>query len=258
VALAGTAEKSLVTHFYDSILRRDPDSTGKAFWSQEALRLQQLGANPNETWYAMAAAFYFSPEYTALARDDAGFVADLYDTFFNRAADSGGLSFWTDQLASGMPRENVLAAFMFSPEFAQFTQSIFGNTAARAEVDTVMDFYRGALGRLPDADGFAHWVQEFRTAQCQDAGAVYAQVQAISSAFLNGAEYANRQRANGQFVGDLYNAFLRRGGDLAGVRYWIDQLDNGSLSRDQERAGFIATPEFNDRVNAIVAQGCRP
>ena len=220
--------------------------------------MQQLGANPNETWFAMAAAFYFSAEYRSLARDDAGFVSDLYQTFFNRAADSSGLSFWTGQLAGGMPRENVLASFMFSPEFTAFTQGIFGNTAARAEVDVVMDFYRGVLGRLPDSDGFAFWVKQFRTAQCQGSGAVYTQVQAISAAFLDGAEYGNRQRANGQYVGDLYNAFLRRGGDLSGVRYWINQLDSNSMSRQQERASFISSPEFSDRVNAVVSQGCQP
>jgi hypothetical protein len=57
-------------------------------------------------------------------------------------------------------------------------------------------------------------------------------------------------------VGDLYNAFLRRGGDLGGVRFWIDQLDSGARTRDQERTDFIASPEFTNRVNAIVAQGC--
>jgi YVTN family beta-propeller protein len=255
-SLSGTAEKSLVTHFYRSILRRDPDAAGKAFWQDEALRLQGLGANPNETWYAMAAAFFFSPEYATPGHDDTGFVTDLYNTFFNRAPDANGLAFWTQRIASGMPRENVLDGFMFSPEFATFTQAIFGNSAARAEVDTVMDFYRGVLGRLPDIAGFDFWVRQFRAAQCQGQSAVFSQVASISSQFLNGAEYANRNRNNGQFVGDLYNAFLRRGGDLDGVRFWIGQLDGGSLSRDQERASFISTPEFTSRVNAIVAQGC--
>ena len=78
----------------------------------------------------------------------------------------------------------------------------------------------------------------------------------ISSAFLNSAEYVARARSNSDYVTDLYNAFLRRGGDLAGVNYWINQLNSGAESREQLRRDFINTPEFNGRVNAVISQGC--
>jgi hypothetical protein len=57
-------------------------------------------------------------------------------------------------------------------------------------------------------------------------------------------------------VGDLYNAVLRRGGDPSGAQFWIDQLDRGLTTRDAVRRAFIASPEFTNRVNAIVAAGC--
>jgi hypothetical protein len=261
VALSGTAEKSLVSHYYRAILRRAPDSGGKSFWESQASAMQALGANVNETWYAMAVFFFTSAEYLGFNRDDTGFVTDLYNTFFNRPPDGGGLSYWTGQISQGMPREVVLVSFMLSPEFVSFTEGIFGNTAARKEVDTVMDFYRGLLSRLPDGGGFNYWVGQFRTAQCAGAsaaGAVYAQADSISGSFMNGGEYFARNRTNAQFVGDLYNAFLRRGGDLGGVQFWIDQLDTTARTRDQVRQQFIASAEFNARVNAIIAQGCLP
>ncbi|MBK8321719.1 MAG: DUF4214 domain-containing protein [Betaproteobacteria bacterium] len=257
VPLAGTGERSLVTHYYRSILRRAPDGGGKAFWESEKVRLPSLGANVNETWYAMATFFFFSSEYQSFNRDDTGFVSDLYNTFFNRPADGGGLTFWTGLLSQGMPREVVLVSFMFSTEFQTFTQAIFGNVQARKEVDTVVDFYRGLLSRLPDDGGFASWVGQFRTAQCQGAGSVYTTVEAISSSFANGGEYASRNRTNAQYVGDLYNAFLRRGGDLGGVQFWISQLTGGA-TRSAIRQQFIASPEFTNRVNAIIAEGCIP
>ncbi len=256
VGLSGVAEKSLVTHYYRTILRRAPDSAGQSFWEGEAARMAQLGANVNETWYALAMVFYGGSEYAALRRDDTGFVTDLYNTFFNRPPDSAGLGYWTDQLARGLPREVALAGFMFSPEFANFTRSIFGNSAVRAEVDMVVDFYRGLLSRLPDNGGFGYWVQRFRAAQCAGASAVYAEVESISSGFANGPEYANRGRSNAQFVGDLYNAYLRRGGDLDGVKFWIGQLDSGARTRDQVRQQFQSSPEFSNRVGAVVNQGC--
>jgi YVTN family beta-propeller protein len=256
VGLAGIAEKSLVTHYYRSILRRAPDGGGKGFWEGEAARVAGLGANVNEAWYAMAQAFYFSAEYLAFNRSNSEFVTDLYTSFYNRAPDGGGLAFWTGELDAGLPREVLLAGFMFSPEFQAFTQAIFGNTTARAEVDAVGDFYRGFLARLPDDGGFGYWVGRFRTAQCQGAGEVYAEVEAISSAFAQLPEYASRGRTHAQYVGDLYNAFLRRGGDRQGVEFWVNALEGGTMSREEVRQQFIATPEFAARVDAIVNQGC--
>jgi hypothetical protein len=183
-------------------------------------------------------------------------VRDLYEAFFARPADDAGLAYWAGNLSQGMPRDVVLMSFLFSPEFTSRTRAIFGGTAARAEVDVVMDFYRGLLGRLPDSGGFNAWVPRFRTAQCSSASAVTAEIEAISSAFLNSAEYAARGRTNAQFVGDMYNAFLRRGGDLQGVLYWMNSLETGRLDREGVRRAFITTPEFSARVAAVVAQGC--
>lgn len=263
VRVSGTGEKSLTTHYYRTILQRDPDAAGKAFWDGEAARLAALGANPNEAWFALAMSFYFSPEYAAFGRTDEQFVADLYRTFFNRPPDDGGRSFWIGQLAGRMPREVLLAAFMFSPEFVAFAKAIFGDTAARAEVDVVMDFYRGLLVRLPDTEGFNHWVGRFRAVQCANRydyaamrDGISAETEAISSEFGTSAEYLARKRSNAQFVGDLYNAFFRRGGDLPGVLYWIGQLDSGALTRDQVRGHFKRSLEFQLREYRLLASSC--
>ena len=258
VSLTGTAERSLVTHYYRSILRRAPDAGGKAFWESEANRVANLGANVNEVWYAMAQTFYFSAEYTSFNRTNTGFVTDLYVTFYNRQPDSGGLNYWVGNLSSGMPREVVLAEFMFSTEFGNFAQAIFGNPSVRAELNMVSDFYRGILSRLPDDSGFNFWIQRFRIAQCQGQAAVLSEVEAISSAFALSAEYAARARSNPQYVGDLYNAFLRRGGDLAGVQYWINQIAAGARTREQVRVEFKNSAEFQVRTNAVVNAGCSP
>jgi hypothetical protein len=255
VALAGFAQKTLVPHFYQSLLGRAPDNNGNAFWQSETGRVVTLGADLNEAWYALAMAFFASTEYGLVPRTNTAFVTNLYDTFLSRSPDSAGLSFWTAQLDAGLPRDVALASFMFSTEFAQFSRALFGGGPARAEVNMVMDFYRGLLGRLPDSAGFNHWVGQFRAAQCQDAAAVRAQVEAISSAFVGSGEYSARNRTNSLHVGDLYNAFLRRGGDLNGVQFWINQL-NAGRPRDALRRDFIASPEFEARVQAVVAQGC--
>jgi hypothetical protein len=247
---------AMIAHYYQAILHRSPDPSGATYWKSEATRLASLGTNVDEVFYAMATTFFASGEYAALGRDNNAFVSDLYNAFFNRGPDASGLAYWSGLVGSGMPRDIVLLTFMFSPEFTAYMQGNLGSTPVRMEIDTVMDFYRGLLARLPDRDGYAYWLQQFRTAQCQGAGAVYAQVEAVTNAFLVSAEYGLKGRTNAQFVGDMYNSLLRRGGDQPGVQFWIDQLDRGLTTRDAVRRAFISTPEFTNRVNAIVAAGC--
>lgn len=256
ISVVGIGERSLVSHYYRSILRRAPDAGGKAFWESEATRVANLGVNVNEAWFAMAMSFFSSAEYQAFNRSSIEYIRDLYTTFFNREADTAGLTFWLSELSAGLPREVAVISFMFSAEFTSFAQAIFGNTTARAEVDTVIDFYRGLLSRLPDSMGFNYWLGVFRTAQCSGESAIASEVEAISSAYANSSEYAARNRTNAQYVGDLYNAFLRRGGDVAGVRFWIGQIDTGARTRSKVRQDFIASPEFSARVSRIMAQGC--
>lgn len=257
VSLAGRGEKSLATHYYRAILRRAADTAGKTYWESEAARLVPMGVDVNETWFAMAMQFFGGTEYAAFKRDDIGYITDLYTTFFNRAPDAGGLAYWNGLMSSGMPREVVLASFMFSPEFGSFTEGIFGKAASRAETNVVMDFYRGLLGRLPDSGGLIYWLAQFRAAQCQGESGVVSQAEAISSAYALSPEYIARNRTDAQFVGDLYNAFLRRGGDLAGVQFWIGELGAGRRTRERIRRDFIAQPEFQARVAAVIAQGCQ-
>jgi hypothetical protein len=258
LSITGEGVRSLVPHYYTSILGRDADPGGAVFWNNEAARVQALGAELNEAWFAMAQAFFGSTEYSSLVRAPDDYLRDLYRTFFNRDPDAGGLAYWRGELNAGMPREVVLVSFMFSPEFAAFTRGLFGESAVRSEISTVVDFYRGMLGRLPDDSGFRYWLARFRAAQCAGPAALYAEVEAISTAFLSGDEYQARSRTNAQFVADMYNAFMRRGGDLAGVAYWIVQVASGARTREDVRRAFVTTPEFAQRVAAMLSEGCRP
>jgi len=259
VTAAFTASSSstiLITDYYQSILNRAPDPGGLAFWQGEVARLQGLGVDVQEAFRVMAGWFFTSAEYLGRNTSDAQYVTDLYRTFFQRTPDGGGLNFWTGQLAAGMPRAVVLYSFLFSAEFGSYMQGLLGNTASRGEVYTVVDFYRGFLNRLPDTDGFTYWLGRFRAAQCQGAAAVNAEADSISTQFLGSAEYASRNRSDRDYVGDLYYAFLRRGSELSGFDFWVNQLSSGLRTREQLRQEFLKSPEFQGRVSQIINQGC--
>ncbi len=259
----GSAAPALVAAYYRSILGREPDAGGQSFWEGELARVSALGAAPGETFYVMSTLFFSRPEYIGRDTSDTQYVADLYRTFFNRTPDFAGLNFWRDQLAGGRPRAAVLNEFLFSAEFASFVAALFGPGTSRAEVSMAMDFYRGLLHRLPDSAGMDFWIRRLRAAQCN--GTVVSEADAISRLFLESDEYALQQgllptpaARNEAFVLDLYSGFMRRGAESAGLRHYAAQLDEGALTREQLRTQFVHSAEFNQRVNAVMAQGCQP
>ena len=256
VTLSGTGGSSLVDHYYYSILDRSPDDGGKAFWDSEVTRMTGLGVSPKEVFIVMANYFFTGTEYIGKGTSDTTFLSNLYRTFFARNPDMNGQNYWLGQIQQGMPRDIVMFNFLFSSEFNTFSSAFFGSTPSRAEALAVVDYYRGILNRLPDSSGLTYWIGQFRSAQCTGAGAVYTQAGAISKSFLAGGEYLGRNRDNSQYVSDLYNAFLRRGGDLGGFNYWVSELASSHRTREGMRLDFIGTSEFTSRVEAIVAQGC--
>jgi hypothetical protein len=48
---------------------------------------------------------------------------------------------------------------------------------------------------------------------------------------------ARAEERTPRHVGDLCNAFLRRGADLAGYQFYVEQLNTGAQTRDPMRLG---------------------
>ena len=255
---------AVITGFYETILGRSPDAGGYNFWVSEAARVTNLGVDVREVFFAMSVQFFNSPEYLGRATSDTQYLTDLYNTFFLRAPDGPGLAYWQSQLNGGMDRGAMLNNFLFSTEFSNQMTSLFGSPVVRPEINLTIDLYRGILGVLPDDAGFNYWLGQIRAAQCQGGPAVTAQVDSLAAAFISSPQYGNREAARpvnlrqNMHVGDLYNAFLRRGGDLNGYNYWVGQLTSAAQTRTQVRTAFVQSPEFQGRVNAVIAAGCFP
>lgn len=258
IPLSVLPSRSMARHFYKSILQREPEAGAAEYWASQVQSFTSQGAGPNEAHYVMAGFFFNSAEYTSAGKSDAAFVQDLYTTFMNRTADAPGLVYWTGQLSAGLPREMLLVAFMFSPEWEAFSAPIVGSGTQRPESDMTMDLYRGLLGRVPDSVDFGYWRGALRQAQCVGPAAVRAAIDSIATSFLASAEYSNRARDNAHFVADLYYAFMRRGADLGGFDFWVDKLGRGTLTRDDVRRAFLATPEFEGRLQKVIDAGCAP
>lgn len=112
--------QALITHYYDTILGREPDAGGLTFWEGLVAEKQAAGLDAKPIFRDMAYFFFNSPEYFGKNTMDIEFVDDLYLTFFQREPDAGGLRFWQGQLTLGVSRNQVMSGFLYSPEFTAF------------------------------------------------------------------------------------------------------------------------------------------
>jgi hypothetical protein len=90
------------------------------------MSLHSSGSDIKEGFISFAQTFFNSSEYLDRNRNNVEYVTDLYNTFFNRPPDQGGLDYWTGQLAQGASRSSVLDNFVYSEEFNDFMDELFG------------------------------------------------------------------------------------------------------------------------------------
>ncbi len=93
-------------------------------------------------------------DYVGFAGNDTNrqAITRLYLALFRRTPDTGGLTYWTDQLAGGVTLDVIRTAMLESPEFADRYGSL-DNTAFTVAV------YDNLLCRKPDSLGAAYWAR---------------------------------------------------------------------------------------------------
>ena len=142
------SDSAFVTRLYLYILGRPPETDGLAFW------LGRLSRG-DDTRAGVADKFLSSAEYAKYGL----FIVSNYLGILGREPEIDGYQFWLNRMrALGKPQTDVINGFLASPEY----QSRFGNP----DVPTfVTSLYRNVLGRAPDADGFAFWLNLLNTSQ---------------------------------------------------------------------------------------------
>ena len=111
-----------------------------------------------------------------------------------------------------------------------------GNTVNRSAAEAfVTRCYELVLGRSPDQTGLNNWVNSLVNNQNTGAHMAYG--------FFFSQEYINSNTTNEQYVTTLYNVFLDRQPDAAGLADWVGQLERGA-TREQIFAGVANSREF--------------
>ena len=108
------AVEYFVVRLYRYTLNRSYDPIGFEFWTA---RLRNRTTNG----WQIAFDFFFSNEFIRDGHNDSDFIFRLYRALMGREPDSDGRQFWLDLMNRGMPRQNVFAGFVNSPEFERLS-----------------------------------------------------------------------------------------------------------------------------------------
>ncbi|KTB75588.1 DUF4214 domain-containing protein [Pseudomonas syringae] len=227
VVLAQNETEASALRMFEGILGRDADLPGAQGFAAQA----NSGASLTE----IANVFLNSAEFVGTSA--VAPINSLYNELLGRTdgADASGLSGWQAVLANGGSLADVAAGIAGSVEAQRFDQS---------NGDFVRDLYTAALGRDAEQTGLDGWVSQlFNGTSRAD----------VAQAIVSSQEAANK--ADSDFIENLYQSALGRASDASGKAGWNDVLTNGGTHADVAIGivGSVEAVAHND--NVIVLHG---
>ncbi|HVW36689.1 MAG TPA: DUF4214 domain-containing protein, partial [Pirellulales bacterium] len=195
-----------VTQVFEDVLLRAPDAAGLAYWVNA---LQQGLPRSN-----LSNLLTTSDEYLKNR------IQKAYREFLARESDGAGLAYWLNQMRHGLTDEQLEAGFIGSAEFYAH-----GGGSDRSWVD---EMYFDLLGRAPDGQGEAYWINALAH------GAIRSQV---AQGFA-----ASIERESNAVQGD-YRTFLGRSAGQSEITSWVNAFQNG-MTNEAVVAGFLASDEY--------------
>ncbi len=155
----------------------------------------------------------------------------VYDIFGQLVADYNGTTMQRENIYRG---GQILAVYEAS------------SSCYKSITDFVTGFYQGALSRNPNSTELAQWTNTLSQAQARGHAHLIAAAQSLGATIFTSSEYTNLSTSNGQFVTDLYEAYLQRTPDSEGYNAWVAAL--ATNSRTVVRNGFAYSTEFQSNV----------
>lgn len=179
------------------------------------------------------------PAVSVDALDDQ--IERLYEAYYLRGPDAGGLAFWREQRASGAPLETISAQFAASPEFGD----LYGDLSDAAFVDLI---YTNVLGRPGDDVGRAFWTSQLEAGE-RTRGSVMVEFSDSEENIDRTSTSAPHDDETGE-VYRLYKAYFDRAPDAGGSCFWVRRLVGGA-SLDQVSDSFASSQEFAETYGSL-------
>lgn len=209
-----------------------------------------LNTIQNQSATQVAMGFLNSQELTNKNLSNEEFIDIMYQTMFNRQADSGGRNDWLEKMRNGRTKQSVMFGFFQSQEFKNLTDSFGVNQILSSDrpsltgVESYVDrFYRLVLKRNYDENGFDDWVKQLTNKTKNPTE--------IANGFLFSPEYTNQNENDSTFLDTCYKAFFDRDADTAGKSDWLNKITTQNYTRQQIFEGFTGSQEFTNLVNSF-------
>lgn len=237
-----TGTEGFVYRLYNVAMNREADDWGFNDWNSQL-------KNKEKTAAEVAQGFIFSDEFKNFNYNNVQYVKILYRTMFGREADEGGLNGWVSDLENGMSREYVYRGFAESAEFTNLCNN-YGVERGSVTLSAYRDRNAGAtgfiarlytkmLGRGYDDGGLEYWCRLYLTGERTIENVA-------SDGFLHSEELKNQNLSDEEFVRRMYQTFLNREPEEAGLKDWLGRLSRGEETRDSLVYGFTNSREFGE------------
>ena len=244
----GDTEKTFedfVERLYVVALGRASEPDGKAHWCKVVGNGSYSGAD-------CARFFLTSPEFNGRNLNDEEYLKVLYKTFFDRdaSADPDGFNFWLGKIGE-WGRSRVLEGFIDSTEWCNIcadygirsgAMTAKATKASKNATAFATRLYTECLGREPEEGGLNFWSLSLTNQERTGTQA--------AKEFFYSPEFIGKELGNEEYVNRLYKTFMGREPEAEGKAYWLEQLGNGSMNRDQVFEFFSTCEEFTGICNS--------
>jgi RHS repeat-associated protein len=116
----------------------------------------------------------------------------------------------------------------------------------------VYNLYYGALQRDPTAQELSDQINQLAAAGAQGQSQLYSTAAAMARSLFASTTYeTNPNRSDGQYVADLYYAYLHRAPDDSGLAFWTGNAAGGVQNRMNVLNAFEGSAEFQTLVSTV-------
>lgn len=254
-----------VRYAYCLLLGRDVDSTERADWTTA---LDEGSATVDDLLRTLVSSAEFDARHQTSTLTDRQYVELIYRLMIGRDPDGQGLEAYSAQLSDGtLTRISMASSAMQSAEFAALHPALMSRppevaseespartcdleAAARIAANAIR---RAAyancliLGRDPDDATLRDWANRLAADQIGGEDLV---VEIYQSERFD-ERYEPDGLSDRAFVELVYEVFLLRDADTLSLEAYVEQLQSGSLERENVAIGTIYSSEFAARHVAL-------
>ena len=244
-------EDAVINAYYELALGRPVDIIGLGY-AVAAIQPQDFPAgtlsSANTLFLADKTSFFqgivgsaeFQAKYGSLS--NAAFVDTLYQNS-DTAEDAAGAAFWTGLLNAGTSKAAVLNGFAGDAINAIALTQTPNTYAPTPAAVSVTSLYETALGRAPDATGYANAIM------AENAGLT---PQELAQSLIGSAEFAGfgNTASSSAFVNMIQQVAYGSVSDTA-TAFWAQALDTGAITRGGVVAAYADSAAMTAKVGTV-------